>query len=97
MKVPSASKMNTSMFHGTGKGESAWEEVIVHCTVPGQLAVDKELEFRVKVGKTNTEGGPVMGREQGEEVEDRRTVSTTQVNRATQTMGKQCTVWWGDT
>lgn len=48
-----------------------------HCTVPDQLLVDKEPEFRVKVGKTDTEGGPVMGREHREEAVDRRTVSTT--------------------
>lgn len=48
-----------------------------HCTVPDQLVVDKELEFRVEVGKTDTEGGPVLGREHREEVVDRRAVSTT--------------------
>lgn len=48
-----------------------------HCTVPDQLVVDKELEFRVEVGKTDTEGGPVVGREHREEVVDRRAVSTT--------------------
>lgn len=48
-----------------------------HCTVPDQLVVDKELEFRVEVGKTDTEGGPVVGREHREEVVDRGTVSTT--------------------
>ena len=47
------------------------------CTVPDQMVVDKELEFRVEVGKTDTEGGPVVGREHREEVVDRRTVSTT--------------------
>lgn len=54
-----------------------WVRGIEHCTVPDQLVVDKKLEFRVKVGKTNTEGGPVVGREHREEVVDRRTVSTT--------------------
>lgn len=58
-------------------GVGAAEEVEEHCTVPDQLVVDKELEFRVKVGKTDTEGGPVPGREHREEVMDRRTVSTT--------------------
>lgn len=48
-----------------------------HCTVPDQLVVDKELEFRVEFGKTDTEGGPVMGREHREEVVDGGTVSTT--------------------
>lgn len=68
-----------------------WARGIEHCTVPDQLVVDKELEFRVKVGKTNTEGGPVVGREHREEVVDRRTVSTThkhttdRVKRVTQT------------
>lgn len=54
-----------------------WGRGREHCTVPDQLVVDKELEFRVKVGKTDTEGGPVMGREHREEVVDRRTMSTT--------------------
>lgn len=44
------------------------------------MVVDKELEFRVKVGKTDTEGGPVVGREHREEVVDRRTVSTTHMH-----------------
>lgn len=55
-----------------------------HCTVPDQLLVDKEPEFRVKVGKTDTEGGPVMGREHREEAVDRRTVSTTHKQRQSQ-------------
>lgn len=54
-----------------------WGRGSKRCTVPDQLVVDKELEFRVKVGKTNTEGGPVVGREHREEVVHRRTVSTT--------------------
>lgn len=48
-----------------------------HCTVPDQLVVDKELEFRVEVGKTDTEGGPVVGLEHRQEVVDGRAVSTT--------------------
>ena len=52
-----------------------------HCTVPDQLVVDKELEFRLEFGKTDTEGGPVVGREHREEVVDRRAVSTTQQAR----------------
>lgn len=59
---------------GKGRGRERKRE---HCTVPDQLVVDKELEFRVEVGKTDTEGGPVVGREHREEVVDRRTVSTT--------------------
>lgn len=54
-----------------------WGRSREHSTVPDQLVVDKELEFRVKVGKTDTEGGPVVGSEHREEVVDRRTVSTT--------------------
>lgn len=54
-----------------------WARGREHYTVPDQLVVDKELEFRVKVGKTDTEGGPVVGREHREEVVDRRTKSTT--------------------
>lgn len=70
------------MFHGVGWGEAGlggkcWGRVIEHCTVPDQLVVDKELEFRVEVWKTDTEGGPVVGRKHREEVVDRRTVSTT--------------------
>lgn len=34
----------------------------------------------MKVGKTNTERGPVVGREQREEVVDRRAVATTQIH-----------------
>lgn len=34
----------------------------------------------MKVGKTNTERGPMVGREQREEVVDRRAVSTTQIH-----------------
>lgn len=77
---------------GWGKAGFRWKNR-ENCTVPDQLVVDKELEFRVKVGKTDTEGGPVVGREHREEVVDRGTVSTTQkhatdnVNRATQSWG----------
>lgn len=45
----------------------------------------------MEVGKTDTEGGPLVGREHREEVVDRRTVSTThkhatdRVKRVTQT------------
>lgn len=56
---------------GCGRGEGR-----EHCTVPDQLVVDKELEFRVKVGETDTEGGPVAGREHREEIMDGRTEST---------------------
>lgn len=77
---------------GWGKAGLRWRNR-ENYTVPDQLVVDKELEFRVKVGKTDTEGGPVVGREHREEVVDRGTVSTTQkyatdnVNRATQSWG----------
>lgn len=46
-------------------------------TVPDQLLVDKKLDFRVEVGKTDTEGSPVLGGEHREEEVDRRAVSTT--------------------
>lgn len=65
------------MPHWMRQGGGAGGKKTEHCTVPDQLVVDKELEFRVKVGKTNTEGGPVVGRKHREEVVDRRTVSTT--------------------
>lgn len=54
-----------------------WGRGIKCCTVPDQLVVDKQLEFRVKVGKTNTEGGPVVGREHREKEVDGRAVSAT--------------------
>lgn len=56
---------------------SFWGRGREHCTVPDQLVVDKKLEFRVEVGETDTEGGPVVGREHRKEVVDRRAVSTT--------------------
>lgn len=70
--------MNTSMFHGNGRARwMCWGRGIKCCTVPDQLVVDKQLEFRVKVGKTNTEGGPVVGREHREKEVDGRAVSAT--------------------
>lgn len=71
-----------------------WGRGIKRCTVPDQLVVDKELEFRVKVGKTNTEGGPVVGREHREEVVDRRTVSTT--HKHTGDKVKSHMKWYGN-
>lgn len=56
-----------------------WGRGIKCCTVPDQLVVDKQLEFRVKVGKTNTEGGPVVGREHREKEVDGRAMSATRV------------------
>lgn len=46
------------------------------CTVPDQLVVDKQLEFGMKVGETDTERGPVIRCKDREEVVDRRAVST---------------------
>ena len=64
-----------------------WEEGVIRwrcwdrgrelCTVPDQMVVDKKLEFRVEVGQTDTEGGPVVSREHREEAVDRRAESTT--------------------
>lgn len=86
------------MFHGVKVGWGGWEEARLkwrnreHCTVPDQLLVDKELEFRVEVWKTDTEGGPVVGREHREEVVDRGTVSTTH-KRATDKVNKATFSW----
>lgn len=44
--------------------------------LPDQLVVDIQLEFGMKVGKTDTERGPVMRRKDREEVVNRRAVST---------------------
>ena len=44
--------------------------------IPDQLVVDIQLEFGMKVGKTDTERGPVMRRKDREEVVNRRAVST---------------------
>ena len=44
--------------------------------LPDQLVVDIQLEFGMKVGKTDTERGPVMRRNDREEVVNRRAVST---------------------
>lgn len=44
--------------------------------LPDQLVVDIQLEFGMKIGKTDTERGPVMRRKDREEVVDRRAVST---------------------
>lgn len=44
--------------------------------LPDQLVVDIQLEFGVKVGKTDTERGPVVRRKDREEVVNRRAVST---------------------
>lgn len=43
--------------------------------LPDQLVVDIQLEFGMKVGKTDTERGPVMRRKDREEVVNRRAVS----------------------
>ena len=52
-------------------------------TVPDQLGGDKELEFGVEVGETETEGGPVLGRQHRQEGVDRRAVSTTHTHTHT--------------
>lgn len=44
--------------------------------LPDQLVVDIQLEFGMKVGKTDTERGPVVRRKDREEVVNRRAVST---------------------
>lgn len=74
-----------------------WGRGREHCTVPDQLVVDKELEFRVEVGKTDTEGGPVVGREHREEAVDRRTVSTTHKHAIYQVKGVAQTWVWKQT
>lgn len=48
----------------------------------------------MEVGKTDTEGGPVVGREHREEVVDRGTVSTTH-KRATDKVNKATDSWVG--
>lgn len=40
------------------------------------MGVDKELQFRMEIGETDTEGSPVTGRKHREEVVDGRAVST---------------------
>lgn len=51
----------------------------------------------MKVGKTDTEGSPVVGREHREEVVDRRTVSTTH-KRTTDTVKRTTQTWvWSQT
>ncbi len=74
-----------------------WGRGREHYTVPDQLVVDKELEFRVEVGETDTEGGPVVGREHREEVVDRRTVSTTHKHATDQVKGVTQTWVWKQT
>jgi len=44
------------------------------CKKPDQLVVDIQLEFGMKVGKTDTERGPVVRRKDREEVVNRRAV-----------------------
>lgn len=44
-------------------------------TVPDPLAVDKELEFGVEFWETDRQTGPMMSREDREEIMDRRAVS----------------------